>query len=185
MCFHDTVDNAQMERHGCLQEVFEDFVEDTYKSAYFFALSLSGNWSDACDLTQQAFLLAQTHGHQLRDISKRKQWLFTILRREHLRKHRKDGAHPHSTLEFCEKELPQIRFDHTAYLDGKDVLFVLRTLPEDFRMPLVLFYLDQLSYKEIAGVLHLPIGTVMSRLARGKNLLRQELEFPTDLLDES
>jgi DNA-directed RNA polymerase specialized sigma24 family protein len=56
---------------------FELFVEEHYRSAYLFALSLSGKHEDACDLTQQAFYIAQTKGAQVRDESKRKQWLFT------------------------------------------------------------------------------------------------------------
>lgn len=157
-------------------ESFEELVEAYYQPAYRFAFSLSGNHNDACDITQQAFYLAYTRAHQLRDPAKRKQWLFTILRREFLRTRRRGTAHPQSTLEFSEHELPHIHVDHAASLDSKTVLVVLQTLDENFRMPLALFYLDQLSYKEIAAALEVPIGTVMSRLARGKQMLRHRLE---------
>lgn len=155
---------------------FAQFVEEHYQAAYRFAFSLSGNHSDACDITQQAFYLAHTRAGQLREAGKRKQWLFTILHREFLRIHRRDTAHPQSTLEFSEPELPHISVDHATLLDSKTVLAVLQTLDDNFRIPLVLFYLDQLSYKEIAASLEAPIGTVMSRLARGKQMLRQRLE---------
>jgi RNA polymerase sigma-70 factor (ECF subfamily) len=60
-------------------------------------------------------------------------------------------------------------------LDARAVLTALARVDDRFREPLVLFYLDQLSYREIARRLDLPIGTVMSRLSRGKKLLRQQL----------
>ena len=157
-------------------ESYAEFVEEYYQPAYRFAFSLSGNHSDACDITQQAYYLAHTRSHQLRDPAKRKQWLFTILHREFLRTRRREVAHPQTALEFCEHALPPIHVDHATTLDSKTVLLVLQTLDDNFRMPLVLFYLDQLSYKEIAAALEIPIGTVMSRLARGKQMLRQRLE---------
>ncbi len=155
---------------------FERLVEEHYQPAYRFAYSLSGNHDDACDITQQAFYLAQTRAHQLRDESKRKQWLFTILHREFLRLRRRATAHPQTSLEFSEHELPPITVDHATSLDAKMLLRVLQSLEEKFRMPLILFYLDQLSYKEIAATLDVPIGTVMSRIARGKQALRQRME---------
>jgi RNA polymerase sigma factor (sigma-70 family) len=157
-------------------ESFERLVEEYYQPAYRFAFSLSGNHNDACDITQQAFYLAHTKSHQLRDPAKRRQWLFTILHREFLRMRRRDTAHPHTTLEFSEHELVPINVDHATSLDSKTLMRVLETLDEHFKIPLVLFYLDQLSYKEIAATLEVPIGTVMSRLARGKQILRQRLE---------
>lgn len=157
-------------------ESFEAFVEANYQAAYRFAFSLSGNHADACDITQQAFYLAHTRAEQLRDASKRKQWVFTILHREFLRTRRREKAHPQTALEFSEPELPLISVDHATLLDSQTVLLVLQSLEENFRSPLVLFYLDQLSYKEIAAALEVPIGTVMSRLARGKQMLRQRLE---------
>ncbi len=159
-----------------MPESFERFVEEHYQAAYRFAFSLSGNHHDACDIAQQAFYLAQIRAHQLRDAAKRKQWLFTILHREFLRTRRRETAHPQTTLEFSEPSLPHITVDHAACLDSQAVLVVLQTLDANFRMPLALFYLDQLSYKEIAATLEVPIGTVMSRLARGKQMLRQRLE---------
>jgi RNA polymerase sigma factor (sigma-70 family) len=151
-------------------------VNDHYQAAYRFAFSLCGNQSDASDITQQSFYLAHLRSHQLRDSAKRKQWLFTILHREFLRTRRREAAHPLSTLEFSEPLLPHISVDHASSIDSKTLLLVLQTLDDNFRMPLVLFYLEQLSYKEIAATLDVPIGTVMSRLARGKEMLRQRLE---------
>jgi RNA polymerase sigma-70 factor, ECF subfamily len=157
-------------------ESFERLVEEYYQPAYRFAFSLSGNHSDACDITQQAFYLAHTKSHQLRDPTKCKQWLFTILHREFLRMRRRDTAHPHTSMEFSEHELAPINVDHATNLDSKTLLRALERLDEHFRIPLVFFYLDELSYKEIATTLAVPIGTVMSRLARAKQTLRRLLE---------
>lgn len=159
-----------------MPDAFEQFVEDHYRSAYLFAFSLCGRHDDACDLTQQAFYIAQTKGAQVRDESKRKQWLFTVLRREFLHTRRSASAHPQNNMELVERELPLITVDHAATMDSKSVLLVLLGLEESFRVPLTLFYLEQLSYRDIAEVLEMPIGTVMSRLARGKALMRERLE---------
>ena len=155
---------------------FESFVEQHYQSAYRFAFSLTGTYDEACDLTQHAFFIAQTKGHQLRDQSKGKQWLFTVLHREFLSTRRRAAAHPETTMEFAEAELPLISVDNAIALDAKTALAVLHALDETFKAPLALFYIEQLSYKEIASVLEIPIGTVMSRLARGKQMLRTRLE---------
>lgn len=159
---------------------FIKLVEEHYQAAFRLAFSLSGNHSDASDITQEAFYRAHTRAHQLRDEGKRKQWLFTILHREFLQTHRRESAHPKVTLEVSEHELPHISVDHAALLDSKSVLLALHALDEVFRIPLVLFYLRQLSYKEISVALDVPIGTVMSRLARGKQMLRQTLETAAD-----
>ena len=161
---------------GDAVKAFETFVIDHYQAAYRFALSLCGCPHDASDITQQAFYLAQTRSEQLRDSGKRKQWLFTIIYREFLGTVRHKSAHPHIALEFCDEVLPHISVDHSSKLDSKHLLAVLKRIEENYRAPLVLFYLDQLSYKEIAIALDIPIGTVMSRLARGKQMLRRELE---------
>ena len=161
-------------------ESFEAFVEEHYQAAYRFALSLCCHEADACDLTQQVFCIAQAKFHQVRDRSKQKSWLFTILSREFLHGRRRRGAYEHHSLETVEAELPRITVDHAARIDARSLLVTLLGLEEHFRVPLSLFYLEQLSYREIADTLAIPIGTVMSRLARGKELLRQSLEKPRE-----
>ncbi|MDP9292358.1 MAG: RNA polymerase sigma factor [Verrucomicrobiota bacterium] len=159
-----------------MPDPFAEFVETYYRAAYNFAFSLSGNHADAADITQQAFYIAQKKSDQLRDPSKRKQWLFTILHREFLRTRRRAGRDQKHEQELKDAEQPPTYVDQATSIDGKAVVALLSSLDEIFRAPVGLFYFDQLSYREIAEVLDVPIGTVMSRLARGKRMLRQLIE---------
>ena len=154
---------------------FERLVEDYYMPLYRFALSLSRKESDAADLTQQTFFLWASKGHQLLDKSKVKTWLFTSLYREFLgRKRQQDRfVDAESTAEVISAQaIPATVVDQ---LDGDIVQRALLDLDEAFRAPLTLFYLQQHSYKEIAEMLEIPIGTVMSRISRGKDQLRKVL----------
>ena len=160
-------------------ESFTRLVDAHYAGLYRFALSLAGNGPDASDLTQQTFLLWATHGDALRDPGKAKSWLFTTLYREFLRGRRRDRRHEpinddeEPGPDVSERDIEQIR-----RTDSATVLSALTTLDEAFRAPLTLFYLEDLSYQEIAAALMIPIGTVMSRLSRGKALLRDLLHNP-------
>src|SRR5205809_6014567 len=87
-------------------ELFEAIVRDHYEPLFRFALSLTRGESDAQDLTQQTFYVWATKGHQLRDPSKVKTWLFTTLHREFLMSRRRHGRFPHYELEEVASELP-------------------------------------------------------------------------------
>jgi RNA polymerase sigma-70 factor (ECF subfamily) len=153
---------------------FEQLVEVFYMPLYRFALSLSRDQFEAADLTQQTFLLWASKGHQLREESKVKTWLFTSLYREFLHGERKRGR----VVEFdSESQLPDVQCLPMAAkkIDGDAVVRALFDLEEIYRAPLSLFYLQEHSYKEIAEILGLPLGTVMSRISRGKAQLRKQL----------
>ncbi len=154
---------------------FENLVREHYQNLYRFALSLSRHPSDAGDLTQQTFALWAEKGHQLRTASKAKSWLFTTLYREFLRSKRRYTRFPHVELSEAEPELPSVDAAHVRTMEASDALSALACLDDHYREPLSLFYLGDHSYKEIADILTVPIGTVMSRLARGKKMLRQAL----------
>jgi RNA polymerase sigma-70 factor (ECF subfamily) len=140
---------------------------------YRFAFSLAKSETTACDLTQQAFYLWAAKGHGLRDRTKVKSWLFTTLYREFLNARRHEVRFPHVELDGDE---PTTETPATfSALDGATVLDALREIDEVFRAPLTLFYLEDFSYREIADVLEIPCGTVMSRLSRGKAQLRRAL----------
>ena len=154
---------------------FERLVEEYYMPLYRFALSLSRKESDAADLTQQTFFLWASKGHQLRDKSKVKTWLFTSLYREFLgrKRHEDRFVNPESSAEVISAQA--IPASVVNQLDGDIVHRALLDLDEVYRAPLILFYLQQHSYKEIAEMLEVPIGTVMSRISRGKEHLRRAL----------
>ena len=160
---------------------FQQLVDRQYVPLYRFALSLSKSEADAADLTQQTFFLWASKGDQLRDRSKAKSWLFTTLYREFLGRRRHEVRFPNVELDDVREEEMSILPNVNAF-DSATVLQALREVEELFRAPLTLFYLEQFSYQEIADMLDVPIGTVMSRLSRGKALLRQRLLAKEDTL---
>ena len=154
---------------------FESLVAQYYEPLYQFALSLARDEADACDLTQQTFCIWAAKGHQLRDASKVKTWLFTTLHREFLGSRRRQTRFPHLELEQAASELPAVAPVTANHLDSGQVLDALGRLDEIYRAPVALFYLQDYSYNEIAGVLDVPLGTVKSRLTRGLSRLHQLL----------
>ena len=153
----------------------ESLVDRHYSSLYQFAFSLTRNQDDACDLTQETFLVWASKGHQLRDVTKVKTWLFTTLYREFLEKRRRQVRFPHCELSQVKDDLPKIAPATVNQLDSNTVLQALASLDESFQAPLSLFYLEDYSYKEIAEILQIPIGTVKSRISRGIVQLHQVL----------
>lgn len=161
---------------------FEQLVDRYYAALYRFALSLAKNGAEASDLTQETFYMWASKGHQLRDGSKVKSWLFTTLYRAYLSTYRHGTKFPHVELDDAAAEMPSVAPSIMAELDGTTVVEALGKVDEVFRAPLTLFYLEELSYREIADVLEVPIGTVMSRLSRGKAQLRECLLVAGDVV---
>lgn len=155
---------------------FHQLVESYYRGLYQFALSLARSEADAGDLTQETFLRWAEKGSQLRDAAKAKSWLFTTLYRLFLNRQRHVTRFPHDDLTDVESKLPVVESDAVRRMEGSEVMAALAQIDEIFRLPLVLFYLEDHSYHEIAEILDVPPGTVMSRLWRGKALLRSKLE---------
>lgn len=156
---------------------FVRLVDAHYEALYRFALSLARREADACDLVQQTFFVWAKKGHGLREADKAKSWLFTTLYREFLRARRR-GLRGSSLEDLPPaQQEPADEAGQTDFerLDGEAVMAALQAVEELFRAPLALFYLEDLSYLEIAEALDLPVGTVMSRLSRGKAHLRARL----------
>jgi RNA polymerase sigma-70 factor, ECF subfamily len=154
---------------------FESLVADYYGPLYKFAFSLTRDEADACDFVQQTFCIWANKGHQLRDATKVKTWLFTTLHREFLGVRRKQTRFPHVDLEYAAEELPAVPSATVNRLDTAQMLAALSQLDEIHQAPVALFYLQDYSYNEIAAILDVPLGTVKSRLARGLGRLHQLL----------
>jgi RNA polymerase sigma factor (sigma-70 family) len=149
-------------------------VEQHYESLYRYAYRLSGTPADAEDLTQEAFCKAQAQLGQLRDTDRAKPWLFSILRNAYLHRTRSDKAHRQVSLDVV-GDLPDDPPPDVPEVGREQLQQALNELPEGFRTPVILFYFEDMSYRDIAEQMDLPIGTVMSRLARAKAHLRRRL----------
>jgi RNA polymerase sigma-70 factor, ECF subfamily len=165
---------------------FEAIVCNHYEPLFRFAMSLAQSESDARDLTQQTFYVWATKGHQLRDISKAKTWLFTTLHRAFLAARRKQIRFPHDDLEEVSEQLTALSPEPADQVDSSQVLSALALVDEGYQAAVALFYLDDCSYNEIAEILAVPVGTVKSRIARGIKQLREILVFvEPDLISAS
>jgi len=159
-----------MEWPGSQRRV-QQLVDAHYEPLYRYAFRLSGCAADADDLTQEAFCKAQLQLHQLRDPARAKPWLFSILRNAYLHRVRSDAHRKKVSLEAV-GDLPGPPPDPQPEIDPDQLQAALNDLPEAFRTPVILFYFGDFSYRDIAEQMDLPIGTVMSRLARAKAHLR-------------
>jgi RNA polymerase sigma-70 factor (ECF subfamily) len=146
---------------------FQTLVDQHYAPLFRFAMSLTRAETDAGDLVQETFLTWASKGHQLRDSTKVKTWLFTTLHRRFLETQRRATRFPHLELLEAEQELPTVDPDMMSRVDAHSVLELLARMDPQFRAAVALFYLEDYSYNEIAAILEVPLGTVKSRIARG------------------
>jgi RNA polymerase sigma-70 factor (ECF subfamily) len=145
-----------------------------YPLVYRYAFRLSGSAEEAEDLTQQTFLIAHRRLEQLRERDSAKAWLCAILRNTFLTRVSSRRSPRMVPLRAVAEPADEIPPD--AVVDSDELQQILNEMPEEFRTPLILFYFDEFTYREIAEQMHVPIGTVMSRLARAKAYLRRRLE---------
>jgi RNA polymerase sigma-70 factor (ECF subfamily) len=154
---------------------FARLVDLHHGPLYRFALSLTRTETEAGDLVQATFLAWAAKGHQLRDRSRAKSWLFTTLHRQYLQRQRRVLRFPEVGYEAVEEGEFAVEPGVADRLDAQGAVAALGRLADEFRGPLSLFYLEDCSYEEIAAVLDLPLGTVKSRISRGLALLRRGL----------
>jgi RNA polymerase sigma-70 factor (ECF subfamily) len=151
-------------------------------SLYGTALRLTRRPADAEDLVQDTYLKAFRAASQFERGTNLKAWLFTILHNTFLNRRRQDGRSPISVdSETVERAADVVAQDHTpeqlltrATLDA-DLQAALDSLPDAFRQAVWLRDVEEFSYAEIAGITGVPIGTVMSRISRGRRMLFERL----------
>jgi RNA polymerase sigma-70 factor (ECF subfamily) len=144
------------------------------RSLYGTAYRLTRNAHDAEDLVQETFLRAYRAFDGFTPGSNIRAWLYTIMHRVRLDAFRRSRRSPR-TVEMTD-EGPSVPAPQDALAQGgEDLERALAALPEAFRDAVVLRDVEDLSYQEIARVLDVPIGTVMSRIHRGRALLRTAL----------
>ncbi|MFN0197811.1 MAG: RNA polymerase sigma factor [Planctomycetaceae bacterium] len=151
-----------------------EMVEQHSALLFRYAYRLTGSATEAEDLTQQTFLAAHTKLSQLRVPSQAKSWLCSILKNAYLKSRRSAAGKP--LLTWNQHQEPATETVPEGPYDDEDVQQVLNDLPDEFKIPLILFYFQEMSYREIAEHLEIPVGTVMSRLARAKAAVRSALE---------
>ncbi|MDD5369639.1 MAG: sigma-70 family RNA polymerase sigma factor [Anaerolineaceae bacterium] len=156
---------------------FEHTILPHFDSAYNLARWITGNDQDAEDMVQEAFLRAYQYFTGFQGASSRA-WLLTIVRNTcytWLRQNRSQGRLVELEDELQDDDTESIHPETVNQMraNRQVVRKALEQLPAEFRELIVLRELEEMSYKEIAGVAGIPIGTVMSRLARARQQLKR------------
>ncbi len=175
-------------RPNLTRDEFQELALKHLDPLYSAALRLTKNDRDAEDLVQDTFLRAYRFFEKFERGTNMKAWLFKILTNTFINRYRR-SVKERNIVEGTERDAVHERFvsrDAAEYasnpeqyffdrLLSDDVLRAVDSLPVDFRMVVILADLQEFSYKEIAEILDVPVGTVMSRLYRGRRLLQKAL----------
>ena len=163
-------------------ERFETVALEHMDSLYRFALCMAENESDARDLVQDTYLRAYRFFDKFQEGTNCKAWLITILKNTFINTIRRDKRHPHMVhLSEMEERGMDLSVEHDpedwvfGELFDDDLSAAIDSLPGIYRTVVLLADVEGLSYKEISGIVGCPIGTVMSRLCRGRRLLKRRL----------
>lgn len=153
---------------------------------YNFALRTTGNEDDARDLLQETYLKAYRFWDKYEQGTNIRAWLFRIMKNTYINRYRKEVKEPDKVdYEVVENFYNSIRAQSADPNDlqeklygnllGDEVAKALESLPDDFRTVVILCDIEGLTYEEIAEFVNRPIGTVRSRLHRGRKLLQEKL----------
>jgi len=172
------------------QATFADDAMEFVPQLYSAALRMTRNPSDAEDVVQEALLKAYRGYHTFQAGTNLKAWLYRILTNTYINRYRKKSRRP-AEVELGELEDLYLykrlgsgesggseRSAEEEALDrfvDEDIKAAVEALPDNFRMPVLLADVEGFSYKEIAEIMDVPIGTVMSRLHRGRKALQRAL----------
>ncbi|MBM3212111.1 sigma-70 family RNA polymerase sigma factor [Candidatus Poribacteria bacterium] len=169
-----------MEEGNLKSERFQETAIKHIDSIYRFALYMAKNDNDAQDLVQDTYLRAYRFFDKFEEGTNCKAWLLKILKNTFINNLRRDKRFLHTVhISEMEEQSMDISIEAKDELDGElfddDITAALESLPDSYKIVVILADVEGLSYKEISDLVGCPIGTVMSRLCRGRRILRKKL----------
>jgi RNA polymerase sigma-70 factor (ECF subfamily) len=176
-------DGLLMAQKSAKHRAFEKEALPHSSLLYNYALRMTNNTADAEDLLQETFLKAYRFWDQYEQGTNIRAWLFRILKNSFINRYRKESKEP-ETVDFNDVQnyytvlkggAAEKEQNWFAGLLTDDVAKAIADLPDDFRTVVILCDIEGLTYEEIADFVSVPLGTVRSRLHRGRKLLREKL----------
>jgi len=179
----DTLSREELKK----QQEFQQEAVTHINSLYNYALHLTMNPDDAEDLVQETYLKAYKFFNSFERGTNCKAWLFKILKNNYINRFRKNSREPgkvdydlikdfYHSIKDVRSDTSEAESDYFHSLMHEEVYQALQSLPEEFREVIQLCDIEGFTYEEIANMVESPIGTVRSRLYRGRKLLRGQLE---------